>query len=102
MRNLERYNAAQRARCAVEKCIGVMKMRWRCLTKTIMLKPARGSRIMAACAALQNFAVDHRVDLDLDIDQEIVVQYQLNIQGGQQNAAGIRVRNELVNRVFTR
>lgn len=57
---------------------------------------------MAACAALQNFAADHRMDLDVDIDQEVIVQHNFNEPAVQNNAAGIRLRNDLVRRVFTR
>ena len=65
----ERYNAAhKRARSAIERCIGIWKMRWRCLTKHIMFQPARASRIIAACGALHNFAVDHHLDLQDEID----------------------------------
>ena len=56
----ERYNTRHKQiRSAVERCNGVLKMRWRCLTKPMMFQPARCSRIIASCGALHNFALAH-------------------------------------------
>jgi hypothetical protein len=94
-----RYNNAhRRARSVVERCIGVLKTRWRCLTKNNMFAPEKASKIFAACAALQNLAITHGIQLD-DIvennnEEEI---YQLN---QADDAPGARVRDELVARVF--
>ena len=99
----ERYNAAhKRARCAVERCIGIWKMRWRCLTKVIMFQPDRASKIMAACAALHNLAIRERVDLGEEIDNDLVNEYEVPVQDGR-HAPNIHIgaREDLVRRIFS-
>ena len=98
----ERYNAAhKKARCLVERCIGIWKMRWRCLTKPIMFRPDRASRIMSACAALHNHAIKHRIDLNEAIDVELVNQYQDHVVVNYRANNRFRARDQLVQRVFT-
>ena len=98
----ERYNAAhKKARCLVERCIGIWKMCWRCLTKPIMFRPDRASRIMSACAALHNHAIKHRIDLNEAIDVELVNQYQDHVVVNYRANNRFRARDQLVQRVFT-
>nr|XP_054919808.1 putative nuclease HARBI1 [Dermacentor andersoni] len=59
-----RYNAAHTsARSAVERCIGVMKSRFRCLQRHRALHygPKKAATIVAACAALHNLCIDEDV-----------------------------------------
>nr|XP_050022688.2 putative nuclease HARBI1 [Dermacentor andersoni] len=59
-----RYNAAHTsARSAVERCIGVMKSRFRCLQRHRALHygPKKAATIVAACAALHNLCIDENV-----------------------------------------
>ncbi|XP_064629296.1 putative nuclease HARBI1 [Lineus longissimus] len=98
-----RYNMAHKSiRSAIERCNGVWKMRWRCLTKPIMFQPARASRIIAACGALHNFAIQQRVPFNQVIDQNVM--NAMEVDAGRaifrNNNEGIRARNELVRRVF--
>ena len=98
----ERYNAAhKKARCLVERCIGIWKMRWRCLTKPILFRPDTASRIMSACAALHNHAIKHRIDLNEAIDVALVNQYQDHVVVNYRANNRFRARDQLVQRVFT-
>jgi len=40
---------------------GVLKMRWRCLTKTIMFHPEKAYRAIVVCAAHHNFALKQKM-----------------------------------------
>lgn len=79
-------------------------MRWRCLTKPCMFKPVRASKIIGTCGAMHNFTVSHNLQLDEEFNQDIVDVH--NMQEGnaimQENDAGIQVRNELIQPVYTR
>lgn len=46
-----------RCRNAVERCIGVLKARWRCLLcdRTLHYKPAKAGMIVNACVVLHNY-----------------------------------------------
>lgn len=55
-----RYNKEHAAmRNVVERCIGVLKSRFRCLQhyRTLLYNPDRAATIIAACAALHNIAL---------------------------------------------
>ena len=100
-----RYNRAHKhIRSTVERCNGVWKMRWRCLTKPIMFQPSRASRIIAACGALHNFAIKHGVDFDEELDADILDADEVRVVEGiiARNPDGVVARNELVRQVFTR
>ena len=102
-RSEERYNAPhKKARSVVERCNGVLKMRWRCLTKPNMFQPAKASRIVGACAALHNFAIDKAVFFNDEIDSELMehsdmAEHVLEIPSSD----GLRMRRDLVERVFS-
>lgn len=60
-----RYNTAiKRVRSSVERCIGVLKARFRCLLKdrTLHYSPRNASRIVMACSILHNIARNYNVD----------------------------------------
>ncbi|KAJ8031144.1 Protein ALP1-like [Holothuria leucospilota] len=105
----ERFNRRHRQiRSAVERCNGVLKTRWRCLMKPMMYQPPRSSRIIAACGALHNFALDHGVGLPHDIegfvDDNLMVNANFIVDegnGGRDNE-GIRARHNIVQRLFMR
>ncbi|KAH6920836.1 hypothetical protein HPB50_028175 [Hyalomma asiaticum] len=55
------YNREHRSmRNVVERCIGVLKSKFRCLQhfRTMLYSPERAARIIYACAALHNIALD--------------------------------------------
>ncbi|XP_052123368.1 putative nuclease HARBI1 [Frankliniella occidentalis] len=52
-----------RARSKVERCIGLLKARWRCLLndRTLHYSPVKAGGIVNACAVLHNFVRQHNV-----------------------------------------
>ena len=104
----ERYNTRHKQiRSAVERCNGVLKMRWRCLTKPMMFQPPRSSRIVAACGALHNFALAHGITLPdredfVNEDAEVNADFTDNGAVGGRDNEGIHARQRLVNRLFIR
>ncbi|KAJ8913076.1 hypothetical protein NQ315_006577 [Exocentrus adspersus] len=80
----EQYNQALiRTRCVIERCIGLLKMRFRCLLKHRVLhyKPTTASKIINACAVLHNICVtnnivaihedDHYPEIEIEIFNQI-------------------------------
>lgn len=66
-----RYNEAHaRARNCVERCIGVLKMRWRCILKERVLRyhPHKVGQIINSCCVLHNMCI--REDLVLDDEED--------------------------------
>lgn len=101
----ELYNARHRQiRSSVERCNGVLKMRWRCLTKPIMFQPRKASKVIAACGALHNFALAHNVELPEDVDLVNMDAANFPNDGEIQprDNEGIRTRQRLVHRLFNR
>lgn len=73
-----RYNVKHKqTRALVERCIGVLKSRFRCLSKERVLFycPAKAGTIINACIVLHNVLIKARVpflqDVELEIDFEI-------------------------------
>lgn len=59
----ERYTKLHcKARCSVERCIGVLKGRFRCLMRARVLhyEPHRAAQIVKACAVLHNMCLSVR------------------------------------------
>ena len=72
----EAYNRAhQRARHLVERCIGVLKSRFRCLCRqrVLMYSPAVSGNIIISCAVLHNILIEEKYPLpeETDIAEEI-------------------------------
>lgn len=96
-------NALTLARNTVERCIGVLKMRWRCLTKERVLRytPLKAGTIINACCVLHNMCIVGNVPLEEEgnVDDDIENgpperDYFQNIQEGQ------RQRRDLINIYF--
>ncbi|KAL5245888.1 hypothetical protein ACI65C_013296 [Semiaphis heraclei] len=60
-----------RARSTIERCNGVLKMRFRCLLKdrTLHYSPSKASKIVLACVVLHNLCIEENVPL-IDDDVE--------------------------------
>lgn len=67
-----KYNAAQiKSRNCVERCIGVLKGRWRCLQRNLKYSPEKVSDMVLVCAALHNICIANRITLDTTEGNEI-------------------------------
>lgn len=88
----------QSTRNVIERTIGVLKMRWRCLNseRKLHYHPTRAGKIIYACATLHNFLMlnGFRRDVEnFDIQNIINVQNQdrINQIANNNNAAQLRV-----------
>jgi hypothetical protein len=64
-----RFNRALcKARCTVERCIGVLKRRWPCLSRKLRCKYDRVPDIIVACAVLHNLCIEYNQPIEDDID----------------------------------
>ncbi|KAL1472462.1 hypothetical protein MTO96_039304 [Rhipicephalus appendiculatus] len=64
----DKYNSAHASmRSIVERCIGLLKSRFRCLQlyRTLHYSPERSSTIVAVCAVLHNLCIEQG---DIDVD----------------------------------
>lgn len=62
-----RFNTVHsKARNIIERTIGILKARWRCLCSENKLRfsPERVATITNVCAALHNVCVDHKLPID--------------------------------------
>lgn len=94
-------------RQSVERCIGVLKTRFRCIMgeRELRYNPTRVGHIIYACAALHNYLIANRFDILHDIDHNILenllnhrnennVQQQIDLNNRQ---VAIDRREQLVN-----
>lgn len=95
----ERFNEAQkRARCTIERCNGLLKMRFRCLLKhrTLNYSPNKSSSIINACIVLHNMCIESNVQLILNNDEQLEeVDFGL-IPDNRENENQIAHRNPLL------
>lgn len=57
-RSKGRFNRALcKARCSIERCIGVLKRRWACLSRQLNCKHTRVPNIIVACSVLHNLCI---------------------------------------------
>ena len=99
----QRYNRSHiRTRNTVERSIGLLKTRFRCLHKTggcLLSPPDRCAKIVTACAMLHNICIANSVpapEIDVPVDDDADDVYAA-VDAGQ-NA---RVRNSLIAHRFT-
>lgn len=107
----EAYNQAQtKTRQTIERCIGVLKRRFCCL-KFLRMEPARAVHVIAACTVLHNIAVNRRVPLPMEDEQDDGMdndgnddQRGRNVIDANRNGRvdGRAVRARIVQRHFTR
>lgn len=102
----ERYTRRHcTTRSSIERCFGVLKMRFRCLLgeNTLRYAPDIVGKITVACAILHNKCIDAHLEMnDIEIpeqhndDEEIIDRNDPNDVA----AEGRRIRNNLINRYF--
>lgn len=110
------YNKAQRStRNVIERCNGVLKMRFRCLCKDRVLhyKPHVACRIINACVVLYKMSIEHNVplvreeeveDIDMGIFNDNVDDHREEDNAAQrvnpELRAGRQARRRLINNFF--
>lgn len=63
-----RYTQAHmHGRNCIERCIGVLKGRFLCLTKVLRYSPETVGNIVNACAILHNISLNNGIDFDIQI-----------------------------------
>ena len=91
-----------RTRVSVERCNGLLKARFRCLSSDKLLRyaPDIVGNIVNACAALHNICIrgNLQADFEVPIDQEDDNHEVEHLQG---NDAGFVARRHLIARYFT-
>ncbi len=101
----ERYNRAQRkTRGVVERCIGVLKSRFRCIDHSggvLLYTPERACRIIAAVCVLHNICQMHRVPLPNIAEAPDEPAEPLRDVENPPNKSGMQARNNLIARRFT-
>lgn len=91
-----------KARCKVERCIGVLKSRFRCLLgeRKLLYSHERASKIIVSCVVLHNFLIQHVPDI-ADRAEEVNIspierQHGANIHG----TAARQHRDQLASRLY--
>lgn len=104
-----RYNIAhKKTRCLVERGIGILKSRFRCLSKQriLMYEPEKAGKIINTCAILHNFLIcngyplplisEIEEEMDDNDDENIIIEYPAN----EIYRAGLVERNTIVRNYF--
>ena len=68
-RAMERYNVAHKTtRCMVERCIGILKSRFRCLSshRILCFDPVTAGNVINACIVLHNVLTNANVPVEID------------------------------------
>lgn len=96
-----RYNSAhKKGRSCIERCNGIFKSRFRCLSQSLNFSPSKNSNIIFACACLHNYAIRHDQPLPdgllPDLDLDIQPRGHFNLPADEFNH-----REQLVNRIFS-
>lgn len=97
-----RYNISHtKARACIERCNGVLKSRFRCLTRTLNFNPKRCSKIIMSCACLHNLAISHNLQLSdetrVEMHDEI---HEQDVEPSVNVPNGLQQRIQLVQSVF--
>nr|XP_023027977.1 putative nuclease HARBI1 [Leptinotarsa decemlineata] len=103
-----RFNHAHiRARNCIERCFGILKMRFHCLLKerTLRYNPDFVASLLKACAVLHNMCVDGNIPIDENVGDpdndksDVLIAEPLNNQG-QFAVEGMRVRDRIVQQYY--
>lgn len=100
----------QKIRNIIERCIGLLKIRFRCLLKERVLRyhPTRASNIINTSAIVHNFLIvnNYNIEADIDwriglngeiIDEENDEEIDLDDDDINTNVIGMEIRNEICN-----
>lgn len=87
----------------VERCIGVLKNRFRCLIHEQKLRytHTKAGNIISSCAVLHNFLNSRQVDIDFDVpNQDVDIQHNTDNQNRLYLQRGKVIRNALVQSMY--
>ncbi|XP_048484566.1 putative nuclease HARBI1 [Plutella xylostella] len=93
-------------RNTVERCIGVLKARWRCLLahRVLHYEPTKAAKIVNACCVLHNIANAHNLPVPDDLPAAGDIRQQHNnignVANGAADADAGRMRANLVQRLW--
>lgn len=99
----ERYNSAHiLARNCVERCIGNLKMRFRCLHKerTARYEPQIVAKFIKVCCALHNICIEANIPFDMAPENNGAEEAP-QVPEAQVHNEGLLLRAEIVNLYFT-
>lgn len=97
----ERFNMALRsARNSIERCIGVLKTRFRCLLKERVCRYSNVfvTKLVKVCASLHNMCIDGNIDIPDDLVHEEHIGYDPHQEN--QEVIGVNLRQTIVNQYF--
>lgn len=92
------YNVShKRTRNIVERCNGILKSRFRCLTTEITFNPKKASKIIGACACLHNYAIRIKLPNESVVLEENHFDDQfIGSQPAENSFSGRATRNQIV------
>lgn len=104
----ERYNISHKStRALVERCIGILKSRFRCLSKerALFYSPPKAGLIINACLVLHNYLIRRRVPFQEtyveDYEESEVYAGSLDISTGNILNIARRQRTQIIQDNFT-
>lgn len=96
-----RYTQAHiQARNCVERCIGLLKGRFLCLSKVLRYTPEKAGNIVNSCAILHNICLAGRLEIDIEMlppDEDNPQVYNDHVEA---NREGHVSRRNLIARYF--
>lgn len=103
----EAYNRClKKTRFLSEQCNGLLKMRFRCLTRQriLMYSPERAGKIINSCIVLHNIMISHRIPYnpdEIELEEQVPAADDENILNlNDLLAEGRRVQEQLINEHF--
>lgn len=90
----------------MERCIGLLKGRWRCLQRGLNYSPKRVSKIVLVCAVLHNICMYNKIDWENDVQSDnIFPEIDSHTNLGHDGPASVfregqAVRNAIINNHF--
>jgi len=83
-------------RSGVERCIGILKKRFRCLLRyrTLEYAPEKAGQIINACAVLHNMCIRANIPLPPEPDEAVMAMEDINNEEMQPIPEGRAVFNE--------
>lgn len=104
------YNEALcKARSVIERCFGVLKAEFRCLSaqRTLNYDPTMAGKIVNACAALHNMRLQNGIQIVIPPEEDIQPHRQPNVPNADvdrepisRRAAGSRIQERIIAQHF--